>query len=251
MKTGAGTGFVLRTWPLREADLIVSAYTLEHGRIRGVARAATRPRSRWAGALDAMVEVSFEWREKEGEELLSLTDGSIVRSPYRVARDLGTSWTLAAIAELVDVTAPPNDPDETAYRLLRAAVDALLGGTPPLLVARYVESWVLRLHGVLPDMIACVRCERPLTEGGTWHWSLHGLACPSCLREEVGGVAVMPEDLALLDEMRRRGPASIATPHPRVLRRVTMLLRQLLRELIGRPLKSEPFLDDLERLERK
>ena len=27
----SGTGFVLRTWPLREADLIVSVFTREHG----------------------------------------------------------------------------------------------------------------------------------------------------------------------------------------------------------------------------
>ena len=31
MSFDSGIGFLLRTWPLREADLIVVIYTLEHG----------------------------------------------------------------------------------------------------------------------------------------------------------------------------------------------------------------------------
>ena len=147
MKADSGTGFVLRTWPLRESDLIVSIYTHEHGKIRGVARGAKTQRSRWLGALDPMVEVSLDWKAKEGDELFTLTDCSIVHSPYRQARDLPISWTLAYIAELVDVTAPAHDPDEAAGRLLRSSVDALLAGAHHGVIARYVTAWVLRLRG--------------------------------------------------------------------------------------------------------
>ena len=118
----AGTGFVLRTYPLRESDLIASVFTEEHGKIRGVARAARSAKSRWLGALDPMTEVTLEWKSREGDELLSLSDCSIVRSPYRTMPNLAVTWTLAFTAELVDVTAPANDADGTLYRLLRSVV---------------------------------------------------------------------------------------------------------------------------------
>ena len=35
--SGRDTGFVLRTWPLRESDLIVSVFAREEGKVRGVA----------------------------------------------------------------------------------------------------------------------------------------------------------------------------------------------------------------------
>ena len=35
-----GEALVLRTWPFLEADLLVSLFTREHGRIKGVARHA-------------------------------------------------------------------------------------------------------------------------------------------------------------------------------------------------------------------
>jgi DNA repair protein RecO (recombination protein O) len=244
----SGTGFVLRTWPLREADLIVSLYTLEHGKVRGVARGASRPKSRWGGALGAMTEVRAAWQQREGDELLSLSDGSIVRSPYRLPPDLATTWSLAFIAELVDATAPSHDADETAYRLLRAAVDAMLAGGPPVAIARYVQAWLLRLQGVLPDARECVSCGASMKgEGGTWHWSLHGIACERCGGGD--GIALLAEDLAFLEQVRRVAPASIVVPDARVMRRVSLLLSHVTRELMGgRELKSERFLEELDRL---
>ena len=250
MNEDAGTGFVLRTWPLRESDLIVSAFTLEHGKIRGVARGATRPKSRWLGALDPMTEVALDWRSREGEELFNLTDCSIVRSPYHVAPSLGVMWTLAFVSELVEVTAPAHDADETAYRLLRSAVDALLAGASHQIVARYVSAWILRIHGVLPDSLACAGCGRSLAEeGGEWHWRLHGVGCAACLAGESGGVSLLPQDLAFLEEIRRKAPGAVAVPDPKVLRRTGVFLRHLLHEMAGKTLNSERFLEELERME--
>lgn len=246
----SGTGFVLRTWPLRESDLIVSAFTLEHGKIRGVARGARRPKSRWLGALDPLTEVGLEWRAREGEELLNLTDCSIVRSPYHCAQELGVTWTLAFVSELVEVTAPAHDPDETAYRLLRSAVDALLSGASHQVVARYVSAWVLRLHGVLPDSLACAGCGRSLAlDGGQWHWRLHGVGCSACLQGESGGVSLLPQDLAFLEAVRRNAPGAVPMPDACVLRRTGVFLRHLLHEMAGKALNSERFLEELERLE--
>ena len=45
---------VLRTWPLRESDLIVSFFTRDYGRLKGVAKAALKSRKRFGGALEPM-----------------------------------------------------------------------------------------------------------------------------------------------------------------------------------------------------
>lgn len=248
MLRDSGSGFVLRTWPLREADLIVSLFTLEQGKLRGVARGATRPKSRWGGALGAMTELSIAWQHREGDELVALSDGSIIRSPYRHEQPLEVTWSLAFVAELVDATAQPGDPDETAYRLLRASTDAMLAGAEPVPVARYVQAWLLRLQGVLPDARTCVACGAGLEgEGGTWHWSLHGIACLRCGGDD--GIALLEGDLLYLEQVRRVGPGSLVTADPAVLRRVSLLLRHVTRELMGgKELRSERFLSELDRI---
>ena len=44
-----GEAIVLRVWPFQEADLLVSLFTREQGRVKGVARHALRSRRRFGG----------------------------------------------------------------------------------------------------------------------------------------------------------------------------------------------------------
>lgn len=239
-----GRGFVLRTWPLRESDLIVSAFTLEHGRIRGVARGALKPKGRWAGALEPMTEVALEWRLREGQDLATLSDGSILRSPYHPRPDFEGHVTLSFIAELVDETQPPHAPDPVLHRLLGRCLDALAARHSAQVLARYATAWVLRLHGVLPDPTACAGCGRELRPagGGTWQWRLHGLACERCGVAAEAGPVLLPDDIEFLEAVRRLPPEQLAEPAAPVLRRTGAFLRALLRETLGRELKSDRFL---------
>ena len=45
---------VLRTWPVHEADLVVSFFTRDFGKMRGVAKSAVKSRKRFGGALEPM-----------------------------------------------------------------------------------------------------------------------------------------------------------------------------------------------------
>jgi DNA repair protein RecO (recombination protein O) len=252
MIQGRATGFVLRTWPLRESDLIVSAFTLEDGKIRGVAHRAKRPKSPWAGALEPMTELTLHYRGREGQELSSFSEPSILCSPYHPSPPLEVNWTLAFIAELIEVTTALHDPDSTLYRLLHSSVEALLGGQDVFAVARYAQTWVLRIAGLLPELDACAGCDAELgEEGGTWHWSLHGFGCASCLDPErnEGGVTAFSRDLAWLAETRRCSPADVSVPDAKVLKRIGVLLGRVLGEHVGgAELKSERFLTELEKL---
>ncbi|HEY8670665.1 MAG TPA: DNA repair protein RecO, partial [Terriglobales bacterium] len=48
---------VLRTYPFREADLLVTLFTRLEGKVRGVARAAKKSRKRFGGSLEPLTYV--------------------------------------------------------------------------------------------------------------------------------------------------------------------------------------------------
>ena len=48
---------VLRTYPLREADLLVTLFTRAEGKVRGVARSAKKSKRRFGGALEPLTYV--------------------------------------------------------------------------------------------------------------------------------------------------------------------------------------------------
>src|SRR5580704_19656812 len=61
---------VLRTWPVHEADLVVSFFTRDYGRVKGVAKAALKSRKRFGGALEPMTVARAWFAEKPRQELV-------------------------------------------------------------------------------------------------------------------------------------------------------------------------------------
>ena len=72
---------ILRTWPVQEADLIVSFFTRGYGRMKGVAKAALKSRKRFGGALEPMTVARAWFAERPRQELVRLDQLEIVRSP--------------------------------------------------------------------------------------------------------------------------------------------------------------------------
>ena len=60
---------VIRTYPLREADLLVTLFTRAEGKVRGVARSAKKSKRRFGGALEPMTYVRAFYEVRERQEL--------------------------------------------------------------------------------------------------------------------------------------------------------------------------------------
>src|SRR3984957_17091500 len=76
-----GEAIVLRVWPFHEADLLVSLFTREQGRLKGVARHAMRSRRRFGGALEPLTHVRAHWAERPRQELVRLDAFEVLRPP--------------------------------------------------------------------------------------------------------------------------------------------------------------------------
>jgi recombinational DNA repair protein (RecF pathway) len=72
---------VLRTWPVHEADLIVSFFHARLRRVRGVAKSALKSRKRFGGALEPMTVARAWFAERPRQELVRLDQLEILRSP--------------------------------------------------------------------------------------------------------------------------------------------------------------------------
>ena len=67
------------------------------------------------------------------------------------------------------------------YRLALAVVRAAEGGTESTSLTRYLEAWLLKLHGLYPALDRCAACQRPLrTSGLEYHAPSRGFVCEKC-----------------------------------------------------------------------
>src|SRR6202011_2856463 len=97
-----GEAIVLRTWPFHEADLLVSLFTREQGRVKGVARHAMRSRRRFGGALEPMTYVRASYAERPKQELVRLDAFEILSSPLAKPIDYARTAALQFVAEGVE-----------------------------------------------------------------------------------------------------------------------------------------------------
>ncbi|MGP8270857.1 MAG: DNA repair protein RecO [Terracidiphilus sp.] len=173
---------VLRTWPLHEADLIVSFFTRDYGRVKGVAKSALRSRKRFGGALEPMTVAQAWFAEKPGQELVRLDQLEIVHSPLSSPVDHARMAVLSFFAEVLDEVLPEHDPQDAVFRLILAvleqttAVESYI--VQPWMALTYFSLWMTRLMGLLPDIVHCTACGEALAAGeASFNTQGDGLFC--------------------------------------------------------------------------
>jgi DNA repair protein RecO (recombination protein O) len=238
---------VLRTYPLREADLLVTLFTRAEGKVRGVARSAKKSKRRFGGALEPMTYVRAFYDVRERQELVRLDACEVIESPLATEVSYARAVALAHVAELLDELLPDREANDAIFRMTLSVLHALqhveidaaiikTGGrlktgsektgsektnsdtkscSDIWMPVTYFELWLTRLVGFLPELTECIACGRTLNGSRAWFHALaDGLMCPEDKR--LASSEISSESRALAAQMFRAPVESFAgTPWPK------------------------------------
>jgi DNA repair protein RecO (recombination protein O) len=168
---------VLRTYSLREADLLVTLFTRLEGKVHGLARSAKKSRRRFGGALEPLTYVRAFYDVRERQELSRLDSCDVLESPLASEVSYPRALALGHIAELLDELLPDHEANDAIFRLTLSVLRALPG--PEIwMPITYFELWMTRLVGFLPELNECVVCGRSLNGSRAYFHALaDGLMC--------------------------------------------------------------------------
>lgn len=199
---------ILRTWPVQEADQIVSLFTRMHGRIRGVAKAAAKSRRRFGGALEPMTWVSASYVEKPKQDLVRLDSCEVLASPLSDPVDYLRAAALAFYAEVLEEALPDHDPNEPAFRLVLAVLNHTRTSQIWMPVS-YFSLWITRLLGWMPSVTHCSVCGEAFGGEPAWfHAEEDGLLCAKHKRP--GSRMIAAESLLLARRIFQSPIAALA-----------------------------------------
>jgi DNA repair protein RecO (recombination protein O) len=192
---------VLRTYPLKEADLVVSFLSRDQGKLRGVAKRARRPKSPFGAGLERLSHVRVAYFQRETRELVNLDSCELIHSQFGLVSDFESSVALDYFAEVAGELLPDAEQNERFFRLLLAVLDSLqpaVAGRPqdPDLTGMqnasqdagkvwravtYFSLWAVRLSGLLPELNVCLGCGTLLDEERAFFSrGRSGLVCSHC-----------------------------------------------------------------------
>jgi DNA repair protein RecO (recombination protein O) len=193
---------ILRTYPLGEADRIVSFLSRSEGRLRGVAQGARRPRSRFGGLLEPLSHVRLWFYERETRSLVRISEGELLESFLELQSNYELGLALATIAEISELVFPEHEPVEPAFRLILAVAREMRSSHRSDVPLVYFLLWVVRLSGWLPSFRSCGRCKSELSSSQPAWGASTALLCSQCAAGQ--GYRLPPDERNLALNMLRQ-----------------------------------------------
>src|SRR5579862_9806769 len=175
---------VLRSYPLAEADRLVSFLSRSMGRMRGVAGGAKKTKSRFGSTLERLSYVRIWFYEKENRDLVRISQCEIIESFLDAFRDYALSVALALFSEITDSVLPEREASDANFRLLLLSAQAVKRTGKAEIPLAYFCLWTVKLGGWLPALGTCGGCGRTFKEREPEYYSARELAmlCDKCRR---------------------------------------------------------------------
>jgi DNA repair protein RecO (recombination protein O) len=174
---------ILKTFPLGEADRLVSFLGRTSGRLRGVAGGARRVKNRYGSTLEILSHVQIWYVEKETRELVRIQQCELLESFNKAQSNYELSIGLAVISEAAELVLPDHEVAEPMFRLILLAAREIERTGDWALPLTYFAFWTVRLGGWLPRFDRCSLCGAEFGAGAAYHapWE-PGLLCEKCRR---------------------------------------------------------------------
>jgi DNA repair protein RecO (recombination protein O) len=245
------TAIVLRAVDYGESDRVITLLSRERGKVSAFARGARASRRRFGGALEPFTIFSAEARERSGSDLLGLDSVTALRAFGGIRGDLARIACAGYAVELSRELVRDHEAHEELFQLLAAYLGDLDVAPARPWGLRGFEMGALGAAGFLPRIDACARCGGPLPATGALRFDppQGGVLCERC--DAFAGpawLAISGETrsalLALQGAVPGGAPVEPAPGGP-AGREARDALTRFVEHVLGRPLPSRKFLDEI------
>jgi DNA repair protein RecO (recombination protein O) len=174
---------ILKTFPLGEADRLVSFLGRASGRVRGVAGGARSIKNRYGSTLEILSHVQIWYVEKETRDLVRIQQCELIESFNKAQSDYTLSTGMAVISEISEQVLPEREVADPMFRLILLAARETERTADWVLPLSYFAYWTVRLGGWLPRFDRCSECGEALENRTAFYapWA-PGLVCEKCRR---------------------------------------------------------------------
>ncbi|OAT85799.1 DNA repair protein RecO [Desulfotomaculum copahuensis] len=235
------SALVLKAVNIREADLILTLFSRERGKIRVLAYGACKPGSRKRGAVQPFSCANFLLCRGRDLDTVSQADLQEMFPALRERLDL--LGYASYLAELVDAFTAEGEAAPAVFELLQQSF-GLLGHIQTALLTRAFEIKLLTLLGYRPCLESCVSCGGALGGEPVYHAGAGGMLCPRCAALQHGGLRCRRGTVATLRLLLRWDLRRLnrLRPDDAIRREMRQILRRHMEYHLERRMKSLQFL---------
>ncbi len=240
---------IIKKTKLGEADRILTLYTPHLGKIQAVAKGVRRPRSKLAGHLELLTHSLVSLAR--GRNLDTITGSQTINSFLPLKSDLQLTSYALYVTELVNQFTADHIENYPLFQLLLETMGRLCQTSNKELVLRYFELHLLNEVGYRPQLRQCVSCRVPLEPTtNSFCPSAGGMLCPGCSPSQPLTYPLSVNALKVLRLMQGSDfrMANKLKLNTELSQRLEAVMRDYIRYLLEREVKSTAWLDRLKEL---
>ncbi len=153
---------VIHAFNYGESDRIVTFFTREFGKLKGIAKGARRSKKRFQNALDLFSHLRLVFFDREGMGLVRAQGCDIVYSFPRIRENLRKIIFGNYFIEMVNEMAGEREAHPEAFDLVLSFLKVLEETDPQEEQLRMFEIRMLSIFGYRPNLKKCAACKRDL-----------------------------------------------------------------------------------------
>lgn len=139
---------LLRRTRFSETSLIVTWLTLDHGKLKTIAKGALRPKGAFTGVLDLFFELDIAYARSQKSEIHTLREAALLAPHDGLRRDYSSVEMASYFVELVELATELEHPVPELYHLLKRALVHLDTHPPSRKALLHFENELARLLGI-------------------------------------------------------------------------------------------------------
>ena len=237
---------IIKRTKLGEADRILTLYTRDYGKLKAVAKGTRRPKSKLGGHVELLTHSLLLLAR--GKNLDIITQAQTIDSFLPLKDDLQRMSYGLYVSELIDAFTAEHIENRNLIDLFLNTLHQLCQTKKNETVLRYFELHLLEYAGYRPQLQRCANCDSPLKPQTNYFSSSEGGAiCNGCSYEEP---VARPLSLNALKVLRLwqncdYEAASKVNINPELSLELEQVMREYIRYLLERQIKSTAWLDKL------
>ena len=173
---------VLRTMNYGESDRIVTFFTCDYGKLKGIAKGAKNSRKRFVNTLDPFSHSQLLFSPRGPDALAFLESCDMVNHYGNIRSHLEKTVFASHLVELVDAFTPEGKKNADLFNLLRDFLELMERTETPDSLARFFEIRLLKHMGYDPVLDRCIHCQAPISSAQDYrfHPVAGGIKCGTC-----------------------------------------------------------------------
>jgi DNA repair protein RecO (recombination protein O) len=239
---------ILNTLDYGESDRIITCYTSQWGKLKGIAKGARKSRRRFVGNLEPLSRTRLLFFHNPRTELVRIEDATLIDGFSKLKGDIERLSAGSYLVELTSEMTREAQTNQPLFDILTGFLELLDRGSQPAPVLRFFEIKLLSMVGLMPRLESCVACNSTIT-GGPVKFSSDkgGILCGACAPKRAGLIPLSFGTARFLSMAARLEVEKLArlVPKPVFLEEGERVLYDFIRHQTGRELKTKSFMEKL------